>query len=377
MSTIDLRRFVDIDIIGKAVNYNDATRDTAVLIVKGSADKDVLLTEQKIIGSTDVPGSNIADVQKRINIFFANGGKKLLVKTFSNLDSIKAWLATNDNYIVIAGVSATSDSADIITLATYFQNQDDYYGIKEKIFVAQTAKKSDYDEYSLIRNLAVKVSSYPGAEMTIAAYLTNIDLNGINTVFDYCYTEESKVYGPANDNASDTSAIIFDAESITDEEFELMQTGNMNVDIVLSNAIRVVGGNLSNGQDIVNTFVKIVLHQTLTDALIALLTEKIKDSTGTSKIYSTIVAELEKYRSNGYLTTDKVWTKGDMKVTSNAQTFVVIENNTALNDGYYVKVLPLSALTDQDKARKSAPPIYVFIADQYGIRKITINGEVI
>ena len=377
MSNIDLRRFVDIDIIAKNIIYNDATRDTAVLLVKGSSEKELLLAEHAVISSNDVPGANAANVQKRINIFFSNGGKKLLLKTYSSIESVKTWIKTNDEYVVICNVDASDDSSDAVALATYFQGQSDFYGIKEKIFVARTDKSSDYKKYSLIKNLAVKVSSYHGAELTIAAYLTNMNLDGINSVFDYCYTEEVKTFGPAAEDPSDASVVIFDAENITDEEFETIQSGNMNVDVVLSNSIRDVGGNLSNGADIVNTFVKIVLHQTLTATLLALLTEKIKDSTGTSKIYSTIVAELERYRMNGYLTTDKVWTKGDMNVTVNGQTFKVIDNNTPLNDGYYVKVLPLSALTEQDKATRSAPPIYVFIADQYGIRKITINGEVI
>ena len=39
--------------------------------------------------------------------------------------------------------------------------------------------------------------------------------------------------------------------------------------------------------------------------------------------------------------------------------------------------LPLSALTENDRAARKAPPIYVIIADQYGIRAITVNGEII
>ena len=48
-----------------------------------------------------------------------------------------------------------------------------------------------------------------------------------------------------------------------------------------------------------------------------------------------------------------------------------------LKNGYIVKILPISSLSSTDKSNHSTPPIYIIIADQYGIRKITINGEII
>ena len=136
-------------------------------------------------------------------------------------------------------------------------------------------------------------------------------------------------------------------------------------------------GNLKNGADLVNSYTLIVLHQTLTQRLLELLATKIKGSKGLAQIYATIAQELEAYRSCGYLTTDKIWSEEDLVVTYNSQNYTVITKGTPLNSGYAIKVLPFSSLTVPDKTERKTPPIYVIIADQYGIRKITVNGEVI
>ena len=66
-----------------------------------------------------------------------------------------------------------------------------------------------------------------------------------------------------------------------------------------------------------------------------------------------------------------------MTVTVNGKQYTIIEEGTPLTNGYFVQILPMSALTENDRAARKAPPIYVIIADQYGIRAITVNGEII
>ena len=196
--------------------------------------------------------------------------------------------------------------------------------------------------------------------MTIAAYLSQIDVYGIDTIYDYAFTQES-----------------ITAEDLTDTEYGTLNSNNVNVDIALANATRNCGGNCTDGADIVNNFVRIILHQTLTDRLLNLLTTKLKNSTGVSKIYTVMTDELEKYKMSGYLTIDKIWTKDTLKIEYNGTAYTIIEQGTPLINGYFIKVLPLSSLTESDKLAHKAPLIYVIIADQYGIRKITINGDVI
>ena len=91
----------------------------------------------------------------------------------------------------------------------------------------------------------------------------------------------------------------------------------------------------------------------------------------------TIAKELENYSNCGYLSKDKIWTDKTMVVNKNGIDYTIIEQGTPLITGYVIKVLPMSARTEQEKAERQAPPIYVVIADQYGIRAITVNGEII
>ena len=211
-----------------------------------------------------------------------------------------------------------------------------------------------------VANFGVKYSTVLGAEMTIAAYLSQINVYKTNSVSDYMFTKEA-----------------ITAETLTDTEYENIIGANCNVDVYLANSVRNMGGNLKNGADLVNSYTLIVLHQTLTERLLELLATKIKGSKGLAQIYATIAQELEAYRSCGYLTTDKIWTEEDLVVTYNSQNYTVITKGTPLNSGYAIKVLPFSSLTVPDKTERKTPPIYVIIADQYGIRKITVNGEVI
>ena len=211
-----------------------------------------------------------------------------------------------------------------------------------------------------VANFGVKYSTVLGAEMTIAAYLSRVNVYRTNTVADYMFTQEALT-----------------DEKVDDTTFGSILDENMNVDVYLAGAVRNMGGNLKNGADLINSYVKIILHQTLTERLLDLLTTKIKGARGLAQIYATVAQELEAYRSCGYLTTDKVWTDEDLTTTYNGQTYTIITKGTPLLLGYSIKILPLSSLTLVDKTERKTPPIYIIIADQYGIRKITINGEVI
>ena len=211
-----------------------------------------------------------------------------------------------------------------------------------------------------VANFGVKYSTVLGAEMTIAAYLSRVNVYRTNTVADYMFTQEALT-----------------DEKVDDTTFGSILDENMNVDVYLAGAVRNMGGNLKNGADLINSYVKIILHQTLTERLLDLLTTKINGARGLAQIYATVAQELEAYRSCGYLTTDKVWTDEDLTTTYNGQTYTIITKGTPLLLGYSIKILPLSSLTLVDKTERKTPPIYIIIADQYGIRKITINGEVI
>lgn len=374
MNDIDVRRFVDINIVQHVETQLSGTRDVLVLYshegtlgrISGHTAQNV--TSAELISSWTAanelyPASSFPDTNAYLSMYFNNGGAQVAVIEGVDYESLTADMIAGlaNEYILIglcsAAANAESAYSAIKQIATQRQANADIYGINEKILIARSTEMTDED---VVENLVVKYSNVYGAEMTMAAYLSQIDVYGVSTVNDYMYTAEA-----------------IDEEVLTDEEYEQISLSNMNVDTYLAGGVRNLGGNLKDGADLVNTFVRIILHQTLTERLLQLLTTKLKNYDGVGKIYSTIVKELENYRGSGYFSTDKTWSDASMKVTVNGTQYTIIEQGTALINGYYVRILPMSALTDADKAQRKAPPVYVIIADQYGIRAITVNGEII
>lgn len=368
---IDIRRFVDVNIKPHLTSAIEGTRKTVILFTNEtnantSAPIIVESYEQAEVSCVGMPNTLIY-----LNIFFNCKGASVKVIGGVASDAIDLSVLTNEEIIV----AYAGDSINIGTIysnmkALAIENEPNdaelgIHGVNEKIFLGRCTTINDTDS---VENFAVKYSNVHGAEMTIAAYLSKINVYGTNTVYDYMFVSEG---------TTDSTSAFYLAESLSDNDYRDILDNNMNVDIYLAGAVRNCGGNLKDGQDLVNKYVLIILHQTLTERLVELLTQRIKNSVGLSKIYSVMSDELGNYLTNGYLTTDKIWTDEDLVINYNNQSFTIIEKGTAINLGYVVKVLPFSSLSSTDKTAHKTPPIYVVIADQYGIRAIQVNGEVI
>lgn len=364
MAEINLKRFVDINIQSKVSRAVSGTRNIVVLYTPEGTVGTTRIVSSLTEAESVYTSTKYQETLKYLRVFFNNSGVKCYVvegKDHSSIttDDIKA---LPNEYIIVGCVKGSSEEIDTVysklkSLATTLAADSSVYGINEKILLARTVTNSDE---ASVKNFGVKYSKVVGAEMTMAAYLSQINVYKQDTVKDYSFTQE---------------AIL--AETLDDETFGTIIENNMNVDITLVDAVRNIGGNLKDGSELTNSFVKIVLHQTLTERLTQLLVQKIKNSSGISQIYSIIAQELEFYKTAGYITLDKVWNSADLDVNYNGDTYTIVQQGTALINGYIIKVLPISSLTEADKAAHKAPPIYVVIADQYGIRQITINGEVI
>lgn len=360
---INIKRFVNIDIHQKILSSVSSIRDTAVLLTSdGTANSNRVFSSYAAM-LADNTYKEYEETLKYAKVFFDNGGIKLDVHCgIASKDTIVSEiknLPTSEIVVAYAGdASMMKEAATEITAQSGDVNDiTKVYGINQKILLSRVATTEDN---SAINNFAVKVSAVEGAEMTIAAYLTKLSIYGTDTIHDYAFTAEN-ITAEANDDAVLGSVL----------------EKNMNVDMTLVNAVRNLGGNLTNGLDIVNQYVLIVLQQTVTDRLLSLLTQKIKGQSGISAIYTAIAGELGRYVTDGYLVTDKVWTDETKTVSYNGKTYVLIEKNTPLTLGYRVVVLPYGSLSEDDKKNHKCPPIYIFLAESYGIRSITINGEVI
>lgn len=371
---IDVRRFVDVNIKPHLTSAIEGTRKTIVLYTNDATPSG--MTSPFVVEASDymTTCALMPNTLTYLNIFFGCGGSSVKIfgdTAITDIPSIDISSLDNKEIIIAyAGAAIDIDSIYSNMKALAIANAPDdtelgIHGANEKIFLGRATSINDTDS---VENFAAKYSNVHGAEMTIAAYLSKINVYGTNTVYDYMFIPEG---------SPDVDSSFYLGESLTDTAYATILNNNLNVDIYLAGAVRNCGGNLKDGQDLTNKYVLIILHQTLTERLLELLTQRIKNSVGLSKIYSVMSDELGNYLTNGYLTTDKIWTDEDLIVNYNNQTFTIIEKGTALINGYTIKMLPFSSLSSTDKTAHKTPPIYVVIADQYGIRAIQVNGEVI
>ena len=322
--------------------------------------------------SNDKPEIN--QLYKMVATYFENGGKEIhYIKYTENeginttIEKIKS-LPTNE--ILIA--ACFNDREKLINVAAKINTE--MTGINEKFFLISKAKpesketitdETKFDDYP---NMAIKIGD-AGIEMTIAAYLSKIDIDTGN-IQDYCFTNEY-----LGSFINDSTTPVIDDNDIFAKLKEISRY-NMNIKLVqdTNNYARNYGGNTAAKQDLVNYYVKIILIQTLSEALFSLLKTKIKYSQSSIALISaTITDELNRYKRAGYLSTDKIWTNGDQYDASG--NYLILSNNTPLTRGYTFSILPLESLTNTDKAEHKLPPIYVFLADTYSIRQISLTGK--
>lgn len=366
MSKIDLREFVNINLVRHEESSIDNIRDTVVLYTNQVHTPVLNKDQEDIYTGLFTSLENVESffgkgvIYKYLETFFNNKGVKVLIVENVLLSNLTASMINDlDNkYICIAYANEDSNITQeqvYNALVTIAQDLATNTGISQKILLARSEKDDDLS----IKNFAVKYSTEIGAEMTMGAYLSQINVYQVDTVYDYAFTEE-KIGKSDLDNST----------------FQSLMSHNFNVDVELANRITNVGGNCKDGEDLSNQYVLIILHQTLTDVLVNLLSQKIKGSQGISQIYTAITQELENYLACGYLATDKIWTYDDYVISKDGIDYTIIEKGTPLLKGYSVKILPFTSLSEEQKNKHEAPEVYVIIADQYGIRKITVTGEV-
>ena len=271
-------------------------------------------------------------------------------------------IGTDLNYLQVNEVALQVNSAENLEETV----------INEKIFLACVPKEElDNIPSNMVwaNGMALKYG-IEGVQMSMAAYLTRVNVDYYNSVQDYMFTAESVNYIFENSQGvSDTYGEYYDDDAL----YKRLNKLNINIDCYLENAVRNLGGNDMKGYNLINTYTLILLNQTLTERLVGLLMNKIKyNSTGLTMIGSTIAKELGRYVNNGFLSTDKSWVEDDLIYNGTT----IISKNTPLRKGYKYVILPFSTLSDEDLRNHKLPTIYVLVADQYTIRKINIVGEV-
>lgn len=301
---------------------------------------------------------------KWANVFFTNGGNYIHVVTGLSLGELKLvdgstvyiLRYTDKNHQTVADLPVTEimivDGGNQDAFNGSLANATKLVGQHEKIFVQKTTTSG-----AAATQVEGYVTVYNNSTAYLASYYTKLRLTIADSIRDYAFT----------------TVINSDSDPIADTDNNTLTTAlsnHHNVISYLAGSYRALGGDDVLGNDITNLFMRIVLQQTLSVSLINLLTTKIRlDTRGITSVKSVIVAELNRYIANGYISIDKVWQEEDLYIDGD----LIATKGMPLPGGYAIHVSPI---TQTNIANHQIPQIYVLYGDQVGVRKIVLTGEV-
>lgn len=362
-NTVDIRQFVDINITRKdLVSVGLADRDTIALIAsQGTAG--VVKTVTTLNYKTEY--ADQPQILTYLDVFFKEGGIRCKVyEGISSNQRLETISNLPTNLIIIGIVGLTLSEALTIDVEL-----EKLVGIHRKKLLVRLLKSDVVDELGeekitpvSTNNILWIESEHTGYEMTIGAYLSKIPLDRAQSVKDFCYTLTSLDENVAN---------------IDTNYYTILKRNNINVILELANTKRIVGGNTANGEDLVNSYMLIVVTQFTTDAILRTLLSKIKGNQGLAGLRSSLTRVLYDFVNNGYLIDTKIWTNEDWVVEHNDRKFTIITKSTLIQTGFHIQVLPFTALSATDMKNGVCPPIYIVLADRFGIRTVVIEGGVI
>lgn len=286
--------------------------------------------------------------------FFRNGGYKLTLRT-DNIPTTKEELEKlpTDNVIL----ATEEDNVKLSDLANLLK---ELKGVYQKIFVTRNATsttdmpKSDFIAWMLSENT--------GAEMMIAGYLSQVKMYQNNSPVDFDFT----LLNLPTNNTEDLYT------SLSVEDSALIEC-KYNFPMKIGDNYYNIGGNTTNGKDLVEQFGIIVMEQDLTTEIFKTLSSKISGQKGLSAIRTTIAETLTKFVDSGFLITNQIWTDNDLVLDNKVKPGneeVVISKNTPISNGYYIHMFKISSDLRQ---------VYcaIVVATNKGIRYIVVDGKAI
>lgn len=378
--SVNIRNFVNTNIQRYVSVPVDSTRDTTALFLgddftacvgktyigitnetyESSTLKSITLnyftTSEKVVASETLSVEDFGTLVSYLRMYFNNSGVK--VKCFSGELADTTIASLDDKIIVLVQLGKTyTDTTD--ETCDYV---DTLVGVKRKIIVGRIDATNETKSILTKCNygcLALKYSTIVGAEMAIAGYLSSINVYDEDDVKDYDFTIEK---GFENDKAiSDKITTESDTSSLADI--------SINFDMYIADEMRNIGGNLTNGNSVVDEFILIVLQQLVTDNVMKTLSSKIKGQSGISAIRTSISEILNNFVSSGYLVTDMLWTDKDLYITNSltSKSELVISKNTPITTGYHIHMFKMG---DDRRSVNS----YIVLPTAKGIRYVDIQG---
>ena len=244
-----------------------------------------------------------------------------------------------DTKIVVSSIDYNQLSDNVVSYETV-----DHFAVKVGTLVTKTYT---VDEQS------VTVTVPNGSHMAVAAYLSNTNYNQAETYKDYMYTVEE-----------------VDDYTLNQIKYNLCKAKNFNCNDKVAGDKVNLGGNLTNGKDLVNDFALIVLQNVLTTTLYNLVIKKMKyNSTSLIVVRDAVSSVLDEFITNGYIATEEAWVDEDVVIDD----LIIVAKGSRLQNGY---VIYIADMTPELMEAHKMPNVYVVLNDSTGIRYINVIGKV-
>lgn len=381
---IDINKIVNVDFEIKSESATIGNYDTTVYIVNSNvAFLDSYQSTNTFLASaySDVVKlTNDVALLYNARMYFNNGGAKLLIcKAAGNgfEEDIKACRQLSDSFIYVCvanDVLGTGDYENITEIAQYIEELKAPYTLRLLITTHSTTTYDALKDFSVgIKystaqlSTGVATTAYVDAALLIGAYFSKVELDGSNTIEDYCYTKEY-----ITDNSGN---VLF--EDVDNDLYDTLIEKNYNFIGQIGTEIINFGGNLANGISLHVDFGTICVENDVTYSALRTITGKIYlTNAGMSALIGAINDKIQRYKRNGFLNLGATYSGNTLTTVYNDRTFTVIKGGTLLPQGYYVFYVPVTYISAGDKALKKFPPIYIVMETQGGARVVEINGEV-
>lgn len=211
------------------------------------------------------------------------------------------------------------------------------------------------------------------AELTIAAYLSKINITQANSMRDYCFTDESSIINLESTNFTVTLVPTNVTSAQYDDYKEYLnfvdKIGNQYVnfggDTVLGTSILSEWGAIASENGCVYAVLSVMLQkQYLTDG-------------GLTNILAAINTTLADYVNNGFLETNSTYTGQTRYKNYNNQAYVLVANGQELPNGYTITSIPMSRLSLADRQARKFTPIFIYMQTMGGAREVEITGDIL
>ena len=323
------------------LDKNDIIVNENTILIKQSFDLKLLKVDE------DNNEEKIKLLRKVIETYFLEKGNNLHLIVYKQTDT-----KLNDNYNYNVCINLINEDNRKDKINDFIESNKEF---KKSIFFILANKKDEKINSDNLFYLECNNNLYYLSHT--AAYLNNLSLNTI--VKDYCYTKSNSIIPEV------VTKIVTDKQKWIKNY--IVNIGGKGV---------VLGGELSSGENLVNTFMIMLLEKRLKIELFNLLTLKYNKSEIQSQLNNIITNELNNFYNIEAIESGFYRNK-DYSINYNNYNFKIIDQNEYLSNGYKLYIVDILKISEEDNKNHKMTPVIIVLNMQKQIRFIELDMEII